>query len=114
MRRVMLVGPDGRSCEINHAAPQFWDWLLSYCEESRSASVIAGLRWRWVVGLFAVDPHVGGISRAQFGRAVGRHPGHAGREIDGDSPSLSAQALIAANFKTEIKDDGIDDEDDAD
>lgn len=105
MKQIRLIGPDERS-EIVGQTEAFWDWLFSYCEEAGRECRIAGLRWRWAFGLFAVDPHVGGISRAQFGRAIGRHPGHAGREIDGDTPGSNARDLMAANFRMEEVADG--------
>lgn len=111
MKKTELIGPDGRRCIVNYRSTEFWDFLASYCEDSPTVQrAIPGLRLRWAVGLFAVDAHVGGISRAQFGRAVGRHPGHAGREIDGGSPSQSARQLFAQNFRSEITYDGVDED----
>ena len=108
MRSIEMIGPDNRRCRVDPKSTAFWDWIYSYTEDAAKSCAIPGLRFRWAVGVFATDPHVGGISRAQFGRAVGRHPGHAGREIDGQGPQANAKGLLATHFRTEvIEDDGF-------
>ncbi len=104
--RLLMRGHDGDSQMLDVHDGAFWMWFYSYTEDAQTARSIRGFRLKWAVGIFATDPLIGGLLLSQYGRGIGRHPGHAGREIgDTERPRAgTARYILRTEFTTELLD----------